>query len=217
LKNKNAIPNSLFLQVAAKLHQRQSDQLWERNKNAQQQFGYPWHWAFDQASASRQSSALDALVAAVASSNLNLGLGATATGSAPCTPESTAQNAFDGASRWGSKWCSGGAGGQSLTADLGAERMIVGFRLRHAAAGGENPAWNTRDFEIETSVDGASWLPAVSVTNNTFGVTTHPIPALNARYARLHVTKAQPTHSFWLLACTNSKSSAPACKAQPRL
>jgi hypothetical protein len=87
LKNKNAIPNSLFLQVAAKLHQRQSDQLWERNKNAQQQFGYPWHWAFDKASASRQSSALDALVAAVASSNLNLGLGATATGSAPCTPE----------------------------------------------------------------------------------------------------------------------------------
>ncbi len=41
----------------------QSDQLWNVNRNAQSQFGYEWDLPFDKATASRQSSALDALVA----------------------------------------------------------------------------------------------------------------------------------------------------------
>jgi predicted alpha-1,6-mannanase (GH76 family) len=47
----------------------QSDQLWNSNRNAQNQFGYEWHLPFDKATASRQSSALDALIAAFASSS----------------------------------------------------------------------------------------------------------------------------------------------------
>jgi predicted alpha-1,6-mannanase (GH76 family) len=46
----------------------QSDQLWNANRNDQNQFGYQWHLPFDKATASRQSSALDALIAAFASS-----------------------------------------------------------------------------------------------------------------------------------------------------
>ena len=99
--------------------------------------------------------------------------------------------AVDGSSNWDSKWCSGGAGGQVLSVDLGASRYIVGFRVRHAGAGGEDSTLDTRDFEIATSPDNATWTTAVTVTGNTDDVTTHPIPAVNARYVQLHITTAQ--------------------------
>ncbi len=171
---------------------KQSDNLWNSSvKDAQNEFGYEWHLAFDKATASRQSSALDALNAAVMAANMNLSLGATATGSTACSATQSAANVTDGSSRWDSKWCSGGAGNQTLSLDLGAQRYIVGFRIRHAGAGGENVAWNTKDFEIETSPDNTTWTRAVTVTGNTADITTHPIPAVTARYARLHVTTAQ--------------------------
>ena len=170
----------------------QSDQLWTSNKNVQDQFGYEWDVPFDKATASRQSSALDALVAAVMSSNMNLSLvGATATGAATCGASETASNVLDGSARWDSKWCAGGAGAQTLSVDLGATRDVVGFRVRHAGAGGENATWNTRDFELETSADGQTWARAVTVVGNTADVTTHPIVPLRSRFARLHVTTAQ--------------------------
>ncbi|HVY31458.1 MAG TPA: glycoside hydrolase family 76 protein [Polyangiaceae bacterium] len=174
----------------------QSDVLWEQNKNDQDQFGYEWHLPFDKASASRQSSALDALVAAVASSSPNLALGATASGSTSCSAAGAAQNAVDGSSAWDSKWCSGGASGQVLSVDLGAVLDVLGFRVRHAGAGGENKAWNTRDFEIDTSTDGTTWKQAVQVTGNTLDVTEHPIPSVSARYVRLHVSQAQTDTQF---------------------
>lgn len=174
----------------------QSDVLWNDNKNDQDQFGYEWHLPFDKATASRQSSALDALVAAVASSSPNLALGAKASGSTSCNAAGAAQNAFDGSSAWDSKWCSGGASGQVLSVDLGAALDVVGFRVRHAGAGGENSAWNTRDFEIETSMDGASWRKVVQVTGNTQDVTEHPILVVSARYVRLHVSQAQTDTQF---------------------
>jgi hypothetical protein len=73
----------------------------------------------------------------------------------------------------------------------GQARYVVGFRVRHAGAGGEDSSLNTRDFEIDLSSDDATFTPAVAVTGNTADLTTHPIPAQNARYARLHITTAQ--------------------------
>jgi hypothetical protein len=122
---------------------------------------------------------------------MNIAIGAAASGAANCGATETADRAFDGASSWDSKWCAGGAGGQVLSVDLGSQRYIVGFRARHAGAGGENSTWNTRDFEIQTSPDGTTWTTVVTVTGNTADVTTHPIPAVTARYVRLHVTTAQ--------------------------
>jgi predicted alpha-1,6-mannanase (GH76 family) len=48
---------------------KQSDQIWNVARNAQNQFGYHWHVAFDGASARRQSSGLDALITAYAASS----------------------------------------------------------------------------------------------------------------------------------------------------
>jgi hypothetical protein len=170
----------------------QSDNLWNGPvRNAETQFGYAWESAFDSANPSHQSSALDALIAAVRAANMNVAIGAPATGSAPCSSTETPAMAFDGSSGWDSKWCSGGAGGQELSVDLGVSRTIVGFRVRHAGAGGESSGWNTRDFEINTSSDSVTWTPAVAVTGNTDDVTTHLVQALNVRYVELHVTTAQ--------------------------
>lgn len=174
----------------------QGDALWLNSRNTTDQFGYEWHLPFDKASASRQSSAADALLSAVRSASMNFALGASATGDAPCTAASPAKYAFDGNSRGGSKWCAGGPGDQTLQADLGTLRKLVAFRVRHAGAGGENPAWNTRDFELATSVDNVDWTPAATATNNTADITTHPIPAIVARYVRLHVTNAQTDPEF---------------------
>jgi hypothetical protein len=169
----------------------QSDSLWKNNRDAANQFGQHWPGPFDCADSSRQGAALDALNAAVRANNMNLALGRASTSSAPCSPDEGPDRATDGSSSWDSKWCSGGMSGQFLQVDLGATRYIVGFRVRHAGAGGEDSGWNTRDFELQTSSDGTTWLTQATVTNNTADVTTHPIVGVGARYVRLHVTTAQ--------------------------
>lgn len=172
---------------------RQSDDLWNTSvRNGQNQFGYAWESAFDSANPSHQSSALDALIAAVRAANMNVALFGTASSADPsCSGTEVPSLAIDGASNWDSKWCSGGAGGQALEVDLGASREIVGFRVRHAGAGGEDSSYDTRDFEIATSPDGTTWTTVVTVAGNTSDVTTHPIPAVEARFVQLHVTTAQ--------------------------
>lgn len=171
--------------------QRQSDVIWDDARNDQNQFGQRWAGPFDKGDASRQSSALDAIVGAVRAAHPNVALGATATASASCGAQEGGDRALDGSSSWNSKWCAPGAGDQTLTVDLGSVRWVVGFRVRHAGAGGEDKTWNTRDFEIETSTDNQSFSAAVSVTGNTADVTSHPIAARAVRYARLHVTTGQ--------------------------
>jgi len=91
-----------------------------------------------------------------------------------------------------SKWCSG-ITNATLQVDLGAARTIRRFVIRHAAAGGEQQAWNTRGFTIQVSADATAWATLVNVTANTDGVTTHPVNPTTARYVRLVVTTPTQT------------------------
>jgi NedA-like, galactose-binding domain/F5/8 type C domain/PKD domain len=118
----------------------------------------------------------------------NLALGRTAISSEPCADTETAAKAFNGTWTGGGadKWCSK-VGPRWLKVDLGAVANISGFVLHHAGAGGEMTAWNTRDFTIEVSSDGASWSRQVAVIDNTASVTTHPV-SVQGRYVRLNVT-----------------------------
>ena len=176
---------------------RQSQSIWEHARSADDKLGKNWQGNYDEkGDASRQSSAMDALIGAVRVANMNLALGGAASGSAGCTAAQGVQRAFDGSSGLDSKWCSGGLGGQTLGVDLASTRYVVGFRVRHAGSGGENASWNTRDFTIETSADGQVFTPQVTVTGNTENVTTHMIPAVNARHVRLTVQRAQSTEDF---------------------
>jgi predicted alpha-1,2-mannosidase len=89
------------------------------------------------------------------------------------------------------KWCSHGA--KWLQVDLGASATLTKVVLKHAGSGGENPAWNTRDFKISLSPDGHAWTPAVNVSGNKENITTHDLPKLPARYVRLDVITATRT------------------------
>ena len=119
----------------------------------------------------------------------NLALNRPATGTASCTSTETPDKAVNGSVSGGNsdKWCSG-ASPRWLRVDLGSAWTVRSFTVRHAGAGGEQVALNTRAFTVEVSTDGSLWTTVVTVTTNTVNVTSHPVAAVQARYVRLNVT-----------------------------
>ena len=65
---------------------------------------------------------------------------------------------------------------------------ISRYVIRHAEAGGLDPQLNSRDFTIETSLDGETWQTIGTYVGNTAPVTEAKITAVNARYVRVNVT-----------------------------
>jgi hypothetical protein len=118
----------------------------------------------------------------------NLAQGKPATGSTPCASTEGPEKAFDGALGTDSKWCSLASGTKFLQVDLGSNQNIGSFVVKHAGLGGENTAWNTGAFNIQTSPDGSTWTQRASVTGNRTSRTFHPISTVSARYVRLNVT-----------------------------
>lgn len=81
--------------------------------------------------------------------------------------------------------------------DLGAAQPIGRVVLRHAGAGGEQSDWNTKDFQLRVSDDGAAWTDLATVKGNTRSVTIHrAFPAVRGRYVRLDVSAAQSATDF---------------------
>lgn len=87
------------------------------------------------------------------------------------------------------KWCATGKAPHDITIDLGDIKTISEVSFAHAEAGGENPDMNTKQFIIETSVDGVEFTEAVSVNKNSLGNSTHSFKATDARYVRVNVIK----------------------------
>jgi hypothetical protein len=118
----------------------------------------------------------------------NMAIGKTATGSASCATTEGPEKAINGSITGGNsdKWCSLQAS-PSLQIDLGSTYNVTSFTIRHAGAGEEALAFNTRDFNIQVSTDGTNFTQVVSVTGNTASNTTHPITATQARYVKLNV------------------------------
>jgi hypothetical protein len=65
--------------------------------------------------------------------------------------------------------------------------------ISHAGAGGEPSSFDTRDFNIQVSSDGASYTTVVNVAGNTSNVTTHTITPVSARFVRLNVVTPTQT------------------------
>jgi hypothetical protein len=127
-------------------------------------------------------------------SGTNVALNKAATGSTACNVNEGPAKAVNGSVSGGNtdKFCSTVAP-RFLQVDLGAAFNVNGFIVRHAAAGGEAAAMNTRDFNIQTSPDNATWTTVVTVTANAANITTHAIAARSARYARLNITTPTQT------------------------
>ena len=123
---------------------------------------------------------------------VNLALGRPATGSTPCVASEGPAKAVNGSVSGGlaDKWCTK-AGSRILTVDLGASKTVSTFTVKHAGAGGESTALNTRAFRIRTSTNGSSWSTVTTVSGNTASVTTRTITPRSARYVRLEVTDSE--------------------------
>ncbi|MFI7578641.1 family 16 glycoside hydrolase [Micromonospora sp. NPDC049497] len=124
----------------------------------------------------------------------NLALNRSATADSSCATTEGPEKAVNGSVAGGNadKWCSKGTS-RYLQVDLGSSQSVNKFVVKHAGAGGENAAWNTKDFTIATSTDGSNWTTRATVTGNTASTTTHDVTAVTARYVRLNITAPTST------------------------
>jgi hypothetical protein len=85
----------------------------------------------------------------------NLALGRPATGSIPCRQDQGPEKAVNGSVAGGEtdRWCAEDRP-LFLQVDLGAARRVARFVVKHASAGGENEESDTREFNIQVSMDG---------------------------------------------------------------
>ncbi|MBC8060089.1 MAG: discoidin domain-containing protein [Clostridiaceae bacterium] len=90
------------------------------------------------------------------------------------------------------KWCANTTDIHWLMVDLGKIKKIDGFKIFHAAAGGEDAAWNTKAYTISVSDDNKTWTTPVTVTDNIKAI-TEDLVKTSGRYVKFNATK--PTNS----------------------
>jgi hypothetical protein len=125
---------------------------------------------------------------------VNLALNRPASGSTACNANEAPPKAVNGSVSGGltDKFCTKVSGTRTLQVDLGSSRSVNRFVVKHAGAGGESTALNTRDYRIETRTSSTgSWSTAATVTGNTASTTTTTITTRNARYVRLVITRSE--------------------------
>ena len=66
--------------------------------------------------------------------------------------------------------------------------QISRYVVRHAETGGLEPELNSRDFTVETSLDGETWTTVGTHVDNTAPVTDITITPVEAQYLRVAVT-----------------------------
>ncbi len=144
--------------------------------------------------ASRRVSAIVELARTVAQtpSPANRALNRPVTSSTPCATTEGPEKAVNGSVSGGrsDKFCTKVAD-RWLEVDLGSNRTVSTFVVKHSGAGGEPTAYNLRDYRFETRTAGGAWSPAATVTGNTASVTTTTVAPRSARYVRLTVTAGE--------------------------
>jgi hypothetical protein len=107
------------------------------------------------------------------------------------SPTSTdAAFAADGTPSGDRKWIASGRKKPWIVFDFKGEYEINRYVVRHAGADGMDPSLNTRDFVIETSLDGKKWAVADRQSDNTLMVSDVDIPVVKARMVRLRIVDA---------------------------
>lgn len=116
-------------------------------------------------------------------SSPNLALNKSVTASAgSVTPEL----AVDGS--YGTGWYNTNTGDRWLRIDLGAATTFNRWKIKHAQASDDNPAYNTKDFVLQISNDGSAFTNVDAVSGNTQGITNRLLSPQTARYARILIT-----------------------------
>ena len=124
---------------------------------------------------------------------VNLALNRPATGSTACASTEGPAKAVNGSvsGGWADKFCSTASSTRYLEVDLGSNRTVSTFVVKHAGAGGESTWLNTRAYRIDVRTSSGSWTTALTVNGNTANVTTGTITPRKARYVRLVITASE--------------------------
>ncbi len=101
-----------------------------------------------------------------------------------------ARLAADGSPSEGYIWISKTKDGTGwVQMDFKENYKISRYVVRHAEAAGMDSELNSRDFTIETSLDGETWSTVGTHVDNIAPVTDASITPIEARYVRVNVTK----------------------------
>ncbi len=103
--------------------------------------------------------------------------------------ENTAHMAVDGRIRRSERWSGQSEGDKWLMVDLGSVHTLYRWVVKHASAGGEITAFNTRSFKLQKSMDGTNWTDVDVVDYSIEPVTDRSVKSFDARYVRLYITK----------------------------
>jgi len=117
----------------------------------------------------------------------NIAVGMPVTATISTSPSGEPEHAVDG--RTDTQWYSASGGTRWLCVDLGSQKTILRWVVRHAESGGEPASYNTKSFKLQVSDDGIEYTDADTVSNNTSGVTERIISGATGRYFRLLITK----------------------------
>jgi len=102
---------------------------------------------------------------------------------------SVPSNAVGSSVRQYYKWVGNNSGDKWLSLDLGQPATLSRWVVEHAGAGGESAYLNTRDFKLQVSSNGSSWIDVDVVTGNTANTTDRNLGVpVTARYVRLYIT-----------------------------
>lgn len=124
--------------------------------------------------------------------NLSLDvLGENVSVSNSCAPNESGPGALDGSLE--TKWCDNSSDKPTMEIMFDDVKTITGFEIHHAEAGGENREWNSRHYEILTSLDGENWTQVVHKTENEDAVTVDSIEMIEASYIKLILHRAEQT------------------------
>jgi hypothetical protein len=97
--------------------------------------------------------------------------------------------AADGSPSQGYIWISRANDGTGwVQMDFKEPYRISRYVVRHAEAAGLDPNLNSRDFTVETSLDGETWTAIGTYADNTAPVTEASITPVEAQYVRVNVT-----------------------------
>lgn len=101
----------------------------------------------------------------------------------------TPDHAFDGS--LATKACSNSGGNKWVYVRLPTSSRVSTIICSHAEAGGEDPSFTTRDFQLDVSSDGQTWTTVARVLGNPHPVTRHDIGTRRALYVRFLTTQAE--------------------------
>ena len=95
------------------------------------------------------------------------------------------------------RWYCTNTGDKWLQFNLVQSHYINRWYVEHLGAAGWDISCNTKDFQLQSSLDGVNWITRDAITNNTANITDKEVTPFTARYIRLNITQGNQNNNLW--------------------